>query len=771
MKKFRQILEGTISSNEKTEIVRTESDAAYAASLKKIAMDKQIDSLSNRDRDTLARIADMMKNANDDRKEDVSEDEDTIKVVNKLQRKTHYITKDKLPEYEKKGWKKVEKGFLTKKTNKHDDEYERSLKGKAPYREDKEETVAETTLAQQQRDKTKSQHDAHAKRMNKSARDSITKYDQVKKDREAAAKRAGVGRSGETARQRANRLGHTQSEELMAFIKNANEAGVEPTDLMDAVENWILINEKDVSAKIPFDGQFDASLQGDLEDKFGISVDDYDEDEGKVSVTGSKAQIRKWLSDKSDIGFGYDDGQADKVLKDAGVDKDDDTPLDDLDDIKKKYAKEIIRFQDGDGELSQAALDALYAYQGSDAIKTDDPDELDDFVLGLRMGKYKRESYINEAYSKAFSKGELAKLRKKYSFIDDDEAEDYMSKFSPLKIGNRKGWTAISYPVRDGDYYFALIPNNNANEKAVRDANDAINTELKRLVGTGNFKGNPDGLYTSLTQWVYNNINHQFGYGDTMTREEIYSACKHILGGKYEEVEVNEIVDVSDLRIGKRKKAPKTRFKKGGSLGEVNEAIDSNDYKLDSEKSQFNNGHRGKVVHKEKGSVMYLGSMSWKTPDAAKGHANAYLMGYERGGETGARKAQDRYVDQNKNKKLYSKKESFKSYSEGAKEDALRAIKNDRDFKQVKDVDIRATTADMKLAKKNPIQQLRKISDQGRGQMEFLNNKKLRISKKEADALLRGFDSMKKPQDKEKYQTMISKDSAGLKRILKIVNK
>ena len=203
----------------------------------------------------------------------------------------------------------------------------------------------------------------------------------------------------------------------------------------------------------------------------------------------------------------------------------------------------------------------------------------------------------------------------------------------------------------------------------------------------------------------------------------------------------------------------------------VIEAIDSNDYKLDSERSQFNDGHRGKVVHKEKGTTMYLGSMSWKTPNAAKGHANAYLMGYEIGGEEGARKAQAKYVDQNMNKRTMAKKESFKSYTEGAKEDALRAIKNDRDFKQVKDVDIRATTADMKLAKKNPIQQLRKIWYYGKGQIEFLNNKKLKLSKQEADALLRGFDAMKKPQDKEKYQTMISKDSAGLKRILKIVNK
>jgi IMP cyclohydrolase len=61
-----------------------------------------------------------------------------------------------------------------------------------------------------------------------------------------------------------------------------------------------------------------------------------------------------------------------------------------LDDIKKKYAKEIIAFQDGDGELSHGAKMAMYGYHGSDAIKTDDPDEFDKFVLGLQMGKYKK---------------------------------------------------------------------------------------------------------------------------------------------------------------------------------------------------------------------------------------------------------------------------------------------------------------------------------------------------------------------------------------------
>jgi hypothetical protein len=265
------------------------------------------------------------------------------------------------------------------------------------------------------------------------------------------------------------------------------------------------INEKDVSAKLPFDGQFDASLQGDLEDKFGITIDDYDEDEGLVSVTGSKAQIKKWLSDKSDIGFGYDSNQADKALKDAGVDNDSKLPDGvTLDDIKKKYAKEIIGFQDDGKNLSQAATDALYAYQGSDAIKTDDSDEFDDFVMGLQMSKYREALGLKEASAKA---------------------------------------------------------------------------------------------------------------------------------------------------------------------------------------------------------------------------------------------------------------------------DAMRAIKRDKDFKQVKDVDVRATTADMKLAKKNPIVQLRKILDYKGGTMEFLNNKKLKIKSDEADALLRGFDSLQKVQDKEKYQLLISKDPASLKKILKIVKR
>ena len=71
----------------------------------------------------------------------------------------------------------------------------------------------------------------------------------------------------------------------------------------------------------------------------------------------------------------------DKIIKEENMS---------LDDIKKKYAKEIIAFQDGGKDLSGGAKMAIMGYADSDSVKTDDPDELDKFVMGLQMGKYKK---------------------------------------------------------------------------------------------------------------------------------------------------------------------------------------------------------------------------------------------------------------------------------------------------------------------------------------------------------------------------------------------
>jgi hypothetical protein len=616
MKKFRQILEGTLSSNEKTETVQLESDAAYAASLKKIAMDKQIDSLSNRDRNTLARIADMMKNANNDRdrKEDISENDMSLDDI-------------------KKKWAKE-----------------------------------------------------------------IIAFQDGDGDLPHAAEMDMFGYHGSDA------IKTDDPDEFDDFVMGLRMGKYKKESVNEGT-----LNEKDISITMPFDGQPDNSLEADAQDEFDVTVDDYDEDEGTISVTGSREQIKKWLTSKGDIGFGYDDNQADKVLGDA------ETGMT-LDDVKKKYAKEIIAWQTDDRRISKRVIDAIRSMPGFDKNA-----DAEDYAKGMKMGAFKKES-IDENLRK-----DIAQMSAKFP-------EGSTVKLKNGKTGKVLGVTKDRVHVGIGNETSYHAP-----------------TAIEE---------------TTLAQQQRDKTKSQHDAHANRMNKSARDSIK-----KYDQVKKDR--DAQRAGVGRSGETARQRANRLGhsQSEEMHEAIDSKDYKLDSERSQFNDGHRGKVVHKEKGTTMYLGSMSWKTPNAAKGHANAYLMGYEIGGEEGARKAQAKYVDQNMNKRTMAKKESFKSYTEGAKEDALRAIKNDRDFKQVKDVDIRATTADMKLAKKNPIQQLRKISDQGRGQMEFLNNKKLKVSKQEADALLRGFDAMKKPQDKEKYQTMISKDSAGLKRILKIVNK
>lgn len=80
-----------------------------------------------------------------------------------------------------------------------------------------------------------------------------------------------------------------------------------------------------------------------------------------------------------------------------------------LDDIKKRYAKEIIAFQDDGKDLSSGAKMALYGYRGSDALKTDDADEFDNFVMGLQMSKYKTESVeINERETDKYGNPKLS---------------------------------------------------------------------------------------------------------------------------------------------------------------------------------------------------------------------------------------------------------------------------------------------------------------------------------------------------------------------------
>ena len=87
------------------------------------------------------------------------------------------------------------------------------------------------------------------------------------------------------------------------------------------------------------------------------------------------------------------------------------------------------------------------------------------------------------------------------------------------------------------------------------------------------------------------------------------------------------------------------------------EAIDPNDYKATSEKSQFG-GHRPHVVNKSTGKTMMLGQHSYKSPEHAKAHAQAYLSAYGRNGMHAADRAGHDYAKLNKDKQVTRKEET-----------------------------------------------------------------------------------------------------------------
>ena len=103
-----------------------------------------------------------------------------------------------------------------------------------------------------------------------------------------------------------------------------------------------------------------------------------------------------------------------------------------------------------------------------------------------------------------------------------------------------------------------------------------------------------------------------------------------------------------------------------------------------------------------------------------------------------------------------------------ARRDAMRSMRNDPDFQPKGFKDITATDADRKAASKNVLMQIRKATDLPKGgEIEFPSGKKGKISQADAKKVDKMFNVLKKPQDKEKFQKVISKDLNSIKNLLK----
>ena len=102
-------------------------------------------------------------------------------------------------------------------------------------------------------------------------------------------------------------------------------------------------------------------------------------------------------------------------------------------------------------------------------------------------------------------------------------------------------------------------------------------------------------------------------------------------------------------------------------------------------------------------------------------------------------------------------------FLESARSDAMKAMRKSGEFKDKDDDDVTASDDDVKAASKNIIAQMRKVvSLRGKFKVEFQDGKKEKIDPKIAAAIQKKYNSMRRPADKEKFQSEISKSKKDL---------
>lgn len=183
------------------------------------------------------------------------------------------------------------------------------------------------------------------------------------------------------------------------------------------------------------------------------------------------------------------------------------------------------------------------------------------------MMKFKqlREQFLSEALSRKFNDRDVDKefksMRDPKGFYGDlDKAREEMKQdYHPGNSARPKVWTALRYPVRNGDYYFAFI---DKNEKKNMKYNQMLNDALKKAK-VGGDKKSEDDLWIIASNEL-RTYPRSLGWNDTMTREEVYGAIQHMLGKIREEVVQKEFFGMFNrkdphkgLRVGRRRKSPR----------------------------------------------------------------------------------------------------------------------------------------------------------------------------------------------------------------------
>ena len=150
------------------------------------------------------------------------------------------------------------------------------------------------------------------------------------------------------------------------------------------------------------------------------------------------------------------------------------------------------------------------------------------------------ETVLSEGMSKPMTLKQYANKigidAKEKQWIMDNEKD--VQVFHPNNKG--RGWTVLSYPVRDNDYYFAFLTGDDSKRvTAASRANMMMNNYLKSELAKAKklkFDDEPYDEYM-IASHLWNFMSKEFeklpknlGAGDTMTREQLYLAIEDLVG-------------------------------------------------------------------------------------------------------------------------------------------------------------------------------------------------------------------------------------------------
>ena len=229
----------------------------------------------------------------------------------------------------------------------------------------------------------------------------------------------------------------------------------------------------------------------------------------------------------------------------------DDSMLDEamkLAQIVRKHKSALMKAKrTGNLDLPKKVEDDLSNWASNNGeIKGDDPDEFDDWIDNnidelVPVLKIKEEVELSEAMSKQMTVQQYANKvgidAKEKQWIIDNEKDIVVYKDNS-KTG---GWSALGYPIRDNDYYFAFLGRDTKKGRtAASRANMMMNNYLKAEFAKARkleFDGEPyteDMIASHLWNFMskeFDKLPKDLGAGDTMTREELYRAIYSITNG------------------------------------------------------------------------------------------------------------------------------------------------------------------------------------------------------------------------------------------------